>query len=217
MHWVDRGEEPTALEPIRLQRTPGWVAHYSQFNIPRIGKPPRDNGWNEFLDTLGDRFYWLCGYCEDWGKLQVDHFRPKSKFPDLVYVWSNWVLSCIGCNFTKRDKWPSGGYVDPCENVDSAHPESFFRFDMMSKEILPRDDQSEQRKSIAWDTIVDLGLNDFHHLRKRADRLSNLEEKLQGKDEAETRRISADETSRDARLSSVARAWLLDRGYLDSP
>ncbi len=213
MHWVDRAVEPAELEPIRLQRTPNWEAYYKQ----GIGRKPRDNDWNQFLDRLGDRFHRLCGYCEDWGKPQVDHFRPKSKLPELVYVWSNWVYSCVSCNMTKLGKWPPSGYTDPCAEVFSDRPESYFRFDTLTMEILPRDDQSEHKKSIAWNTIIDLGLNDFPHLRKRFDRLTKLQDVLQGKDVAEIEQYCAEETAPDARLSGIARAWLIENGFVTLP
>jgi len=36
---------------------------------------------------------------------QVDHFKPKNQFPDLVYVWSNYVWSCKDCNKLKGEKF----------------------------------------------------------------------------------------------------------------
>ena len=75
-------------------------------------------------------FHNICGYC---GKCfdvtltdsQIDHFKPKSKFPELENDYQNLVLSCFTCNNKKRDDWPSNsidtnisldglkGYVDP--------------------------------------------------------------------------------------------------------
>ena len=56
---------------------------------------------------------------------QIEHFKPKSKYPDLENNYQNLILSCSTCNNKKRDDWPSGnvnltiskdgsrGYVDP--------------------------------------------------------------------------------------------------------
>ena len=54
---------------------------------------------------------------------QIDHFRPKSKYPDLKNDYNNLVLSCPICNRNKSDDWPTNdknvyhndsiGYVDP--------------------------------------------------------------------------------------------------------
>ncbi|WP_434042150.1 MULTISPECIES: HNH endonuclease [Sorangium] len=46
---------------------------------------------------------------------QVDHFRPKARFPAQAYDWNNYFLACMGCNIAKGDAWPSGGYVRPDE------------------------------------------------------------------------------------------------------
>ena len=46
-----------------------------------------------------------CAYCETLinasRSQQVEHFKPKSLFPSLVYDWNNYFLACGGCNGTK--------------------------------------------------------------------------------------------------------------------
>ena len=126
MHWVDRGEEPAALENVRRTHTAKWVTYYRDGR----GRKPSDVRWRYFREELGTRFQSICGYCEEYGRGEVDHFRPKSKFPELVYEWSNWVFACRSCNAFKKDKWPSDGYVDPCAPTGEDHPETFFEFDL---------------------------------------------------------------------------------------
>ena len=48
---------------------------------------------------------------------QIEHFRPKSRFPAQAYSWGNYFLVCAGCNGHKHDKWPVGGYVRPDEGA----------------------------------------------------------------------------------------------------
>ena len=56
-------------------------------------------------DDLVRMFRSKCAYCEskithvDYG--HIDHYRPKSKFPDLTFEWSNLLLACGICNGTK--------------------------------------------------------------------------------------------------------------------
>ncbi len=51
---------------------------------------------------------------------QVEHFRPKARFPMRAYDVRNYFLSCTACNGKKSDKWPRGGYVRPDRGAPGA-------------------------------------------------------------------------------------------------
>ena len=142
MHWVDRGPEPAELGPVRSHYGPGWIRYYRHGQ----GSRPTDNYWLRFRGNLQGAFSSICVYCERLSGMEVDHFRPKSKFPEQVYEWSNWVLACRDCNFAKLDKWPTGGYVDPCARSRSARPDVFFRFDTLTGDIIPSSGLSQSRR-----------------------------------------------------------------------
>ena len=163
MHWSDRGPEPDGLEQIRQQLAPQWVQYYRH----GVGGLPRDTRWRDFKDALRDAFFGLCAYCESRARGEVDHFRPKSREPELVYSWSNWLFACHDCNHAKGDKWPAGGYVDPCARSKPARPEHFFSFDTWTGEVLPKADLSIRRRQKAQRTIDSLRLNEWHHLKNR--------------------------------------------------
>ncbi len=210
MHWVDRGPEPTRLGRIRDSYTPGWVEHYEN----GVGeKPPSDSRWREFRDDLDRAFHGLCAYCEEICQGQVDHFHPKSKFPRLVYEWSNWVSACHPCNHAKGWKWPEIGYVDPCEISESDRPERYFTFDTLTGEILPRTDLDPERRDRAALMMGHLGLNRIHHLRKRRRLLYVLSAIEQCPPVPSVVEYRASLASRSSELSSVARTWLLEHGY----
>ena len=150
--------------------TPGWVSHCRDDGAEK----PSDSLWGRFRDGLRSYFHGICGYCEeevDQSRGSVDHFRPKSMFPELVYEWSNWVFTCRECNNFKGDKWPPNGYVDPCACSLSERPENFFYFDLCTGEILPKPGLSPEERSKAWQTINDIGLNKYHHPRRRLEQI----------------------------------------------
>ena len=70
-------------------------------------------------------------------------------------------------NSRKGDKWPSGGYVDPCAKTAPAQPESYFEFDTKTCEVIPKPGQPARRPGKTIAMINDLGLNNYHHLKKR--------------------------------------------------
>jgi len=163
MHWVDREQEPNSLAKIRNKYTKKWVEYYSNDK----GKKPTDSYWTDYIDRFRQAFSDNCGYCETLCKGEIDHFRPKSKFPKLVYEWVNWVFSCHDCNQSKLNKWLSFSYVDPCTHLPKERPENFFDFDLDTGEILPKKNLSKVKKNQIWRMIVDLKLNALHHLKGR--------------------------------------------------
>ena len=157
MHKVDRGPEPAGLPAVRQRYTPRWVSYYRNDR----GSKPSDSKWRSFHKNLSGVFASLCGYCEERCPGDVDHFRPKSKFPERVYAWGNWVLACHTCNHEKTRDLPPGGYVDPCAKSKPACPESFFVFDTKTCEILPKSGLTAARRRRAQQMINDLKLNAY--------------------------------------------------------
>jgi uncharacterized protein (TIGR02646 family) len=86
--------------------------------------------WGRANRALAAMSHQKCAYCEhplNAGRTAaVEHFRPKSLFPSLVYDWLNYFLACGGCNGAKADKWPAnkGEYLRP----DEGDPATAFVF-----------------------------------------------------------------------------------------
>ena len=167
MRWIDRGPEPPGVDGYARQFTQGWVDYFRH----NVGGRPTDSFWREFRPALGDRSSGICWYCERLcepaseasGKAAtVDHFKPRSRFPELTYEWTNWVFSCRRCNGEyKQDKWPALGYVDPCAGDEQEHPGRYFDYDMLTGEIIPHPALDGDAKRKAETTIADLGMNEI--------------------------------------------------------
>ena len=212
MHSVDRGPEPNGLGRVRSLYTAGWVQHY----MNGIGPKPTDARWRDFRGEVRQRFSCICAYCECLDRGEIDHFRPKTKFPQLVYKWSNWVLACHGCNLSKRDKWPPQGYVDPCATSARRRPEAYFTFDTLTGEIVPQDALSRQDLQKARGMIDDLDLNGLHHLKMRQVWIRVLIGLVSdGPDFRQRSNLLRELCSRGSPLSSITRTWLSQRGYPD--
>ena len=211
MHWVDRGPEPDALQNIRERNTARWVNYYRD----NQGTKPSDTNWRTFHKQLFEVFFGICGYCEEEDKGEVDHFRSKSRFPESVYEWSNWIFSCHTCNSLKREKWPSSGYVDPCAGSQSERPENYFQFDTTTGEMIPKDGLSVARCNKVWKMIDDFHLNEYFHLKVRKKWLEVvrliLSESLAGNEQIH--KFCTFVSSRENRLSSITRIWLTENKY----
>lgn len=83
--------------------------------------------FHKYKQNLADDFNHKCGYtdCSDaWfgGKstFQIDHIKPKSKYPQLENDYSNLVYCC---SYVNRAKWDddSPNYLDPCMEDFNIH------------------------------------------------------------------------------------------------
>ncbi len=81
-----------------------------------------------FRAAIRQDFRSTCAYClieEKWAagieNFEIDHFRPRSLFPELALNFYNLYWACHPCNKLKGAKWPSEtvrkigiGFVDLC-------------------------------------------------------------------------------------------------------
>ena len=212
MHRVNHGREPRDLKRIRTTYTPRWVQYYSM----GVGKKPTDSYWRSFHNPLKGVFQGICGYCEERRKGEIDHFRPKKRFPHLVYSWSNWIFACHECNNAKLDKWPDTGYVDPCARFETGYPDRYFVFDTQTGQILPNPSRNSHTRHKAQETINALHLNDAYHLTNRLEWLVLFSASISNSPNnltVETKQNIKRFTSRQVQYSSIVRVWLSERGF----
>lgn len=96
------------------------------------------SSYRSYKDDLRKDFNARCGYCDSSDEYfggrsgaHIDHFAPKSKFPDLQNSYKNLIYSCPFCNRAKSNKWISddparshdgtNGFVDPCDGDFDSH------------------------------------------------------------------------------------------------
>jgi uncharacterized protein (TIGR02646 family) len=55
-----------------------------------------------------------CMYCEDSAASAIDHFWPRSDYPERAFDWLNYLLACSICNSNfKRDRFPLDEHGQP--------------------------------------------------------------------------------------------------------
>lgn len=54
----------------------------------------------------------VCNYCEENEANHIEHIHPKSFFPELAFIWDNYLLACPTCNSTYK--------LDKCYTIDNA-------------------------------------------------------------------------------------------------
>ena len=97
--------------------------------------PLLTGGYRAFRPYVRADFSRQCAYCLMSEELaggeesfELDHFRPRSRFPDLINDFYNIYYSCHPCNHTKLAYWPSAEleargilFVDLCKDDFKTH------------------------------------------------------------------------------------------------
>lgn len=92
---------------------------------------PKDGSYWDWKEEIGAACHGQCVYCAigearfgGIDNFHVEHFRPKSKFDDLIDTITNLYLACSICNRFKGDDWPNEpdpqlntvSYADPSQH-----------------------------------------------------------------------------------------------------
>lgn len=139
---------------------------------------------NELADLCsGSR---RCMYCEDSVADEVEHFRPKDLYPEVVFAWMNYLYACGPCNRGKNNKFVvidgTGAFVDVTRPYEAAvvppisgdaalidprreNPLELLMLDLRDTfEFTPIADAGTRDYERASYTIEVLGLNDRDYL-----------------------------------------------------
>ncbi len=113
----------------------------------------RKNYWTRALSELHAAYAGVCAYTAMYlpDRGSVDHFRPKTAFPELAYEWSNFRLAGGRINSTKGN---SLDILDPFEIEDD-----WFYLDIPSCLIRANSNLDKALKGRINLTINSLGLN----------------------------------------------------------
>lgn len=101
-----------------------------------------------------------CPYCEIEISLynsQIEHIKPKDKFPKLLADHNNLVACCLEskrCGNSKANKW-NELFINPV----TENPEDYFDYDIKTGKIIPIFKDGEKNKKANY-TIDLLNLND---------------------------------------------------------
>jgi uncharacterized protein (TIGR02646 family) len=109
-----------------------------------------------------------CSFCDgfplDATGETIEHFRPKSIFPRLSYVWTNLFYCCKYCNESKQEN-PERNLLKP-DNINYSF-EKYFLFDYDSGKIEVNPALITPDRIKAENTILIYGLNEYNRPYRR--------------------------------------------------
>ena len=110
----------------------------------------------DIQDALFASSHQKCAFCEcipgESGHIEVEHFEPKSLYPDLAFDWDNFLPSCRKCNEEKSD---FDTRTNPIINPANEDPEQLLTYSFLR--IKPLAGSGQERK--AQQTIDVCNLN----------------------------------------------------------
>ena len=197
MHSVPRSPEPDFLADFRKVKNQ-W---------DELDGTERQRIRTELMRDFGE----VCAYCEQLcytpskaekpSDESIDHFRPRSRFPNLWLDWPNLIYACRMCNQNKGNKWPGSldtydeisnrvlssedsrytpvsQYVSPSQASHQRMAQEFFNFDAHTGRIAPSNGLASDEWAMARRTIWDMDLNSNYLCNLRLEQLDWLIEKL---------------------------------------
>lgn len=155
------------VKTVPPQSLTEYLRKHSNHDWEKFSRPEHLAVKGELGEYLREEQGFLCCYCEEEivkGICHIEHFKPKSFFPELSLDYFNLFASCNGCGpkgdmtcgMKKRNL-----YFPSLLNPTDPTCETRFLF-TADGQILPVDEKDDQ----GWETIALLGLN-VPKLRRR--------------------------------------------------
>lgn len=108
-------DRPTNVPQILQDKAQEWTSNLLSLvqeygNYKKIPKELKDAALKHYRhqdikDILFESTYRKCAFCEgfpeDNGNIEVEHFHPKSRYPDEAFSWENFLPCCRKCNSAK--------------------------------------------------------------------------------------------------------------------
>lgn len=146
-----------------------------QFNsFAKIPKEIKDRMWQNYRhpdikEALFQASHNKCAFCEskpaESGNIEIEHFKPKSLYPQLAFAWENLLPVCRKCNESKSS-WDTE--KEPIINPTEENPEERLTYNYL--EIKPIDPED----IIARRTIEVCNLNSWRLCSARSELLLSL-------------------------------------------
>lgn len=129
---------------------------------------------------MGDRQ--RCMYCLDSHGTDIEHFWPKTPYPERMFDWLNLLLCCVECGRFKGDRFPLSNGLPLLVDPTAEDPWTHLDFDPHTGNVVARFDPDRNDYSVkGTETVQVLQLDRREALaaghQKTFRRLSNVVEK----------------------------------------
>lgn len=130
-----RHTEASRLTPRSAEIDAAWRRFYDT--------PTRD----ELVSALRAMADGKCAYCECVDPRDVEHFYPKSWYPERMFRWDNLLFVCKTCNLDKKERFPTDGAQSLLIEPSAEDPARFFRWDPSTGRPLVNSEPTRRRRA----------------------------------------------------------------------
>ena len=88
-----------------------------------------------------------CMYCADSHGTDIEHFWPKTPYPECMFRWANLLLCCAECGRLKGSSFPLDGSAPLLIDPTNDSPWDFLDFDPTTGIVMARYDAVADRQS----------------------------------------------------------------------
>lgn len=145
---------------LDLPAKPAQLTSEFQTEQTQRYKASGNSVWNKpwLKQAISEMAFGKCCYSEirlgeESKYMEVEHFHPKSRYPDQVMEWGNLLPACKKCNTTKGEH---DTRLAPIVNPFIDDPKDYFYF--KASQYKAKDNQGKGER-----TIITLALNDRAH------------------------------------------------------
>lgn len=159
---IERTETPNFLKDNYKK----WGREYKE-NKFQFSKHNKYNEIRKHLELLTNNH---CSFCDGHplgaqSRKTVEHFRPKSKFPLLAFVWHNLFICCDSCQSAKGDKFDKKLLKPDRDEYCFSHFFIYIRYEGKIK-INPNASNDDQQRAGMTIELYDLNRKDLMDSRK---------------------------------------------------
>ena len=148
MIYISKDKNPP---PVLLENADMWTKELKDYitlygGYAKIPKEIKDAMWLHYRHpSIKERLFasshYKCAFCEtkpgESGNIEVEHFIPKSLYPDFAFDWNNFLPVCRKCNESKRSHDTK---KEPIVNPSIEDPEKIFKYNFLDIDSLSTSD-----------------------------------------------------------------------------
>ncbi len=163
-----------------------WEKLGAEFKEKRETNPSHSFSWRNFkgqsirthlIPVLEEMTKNHCSFCDGYplgteSRQTIEHFRPKSRFPELAYQWENLFLCCDVCQSSKQEEFDEK-LLKP-DDPDYCFSD-FFTCNFKSGIIEPNPQATQEKQERARITIKLYDLNSTLRSQSRLRQLKKFE------------------------------------------
>lgn len=202
MKHIEKGSEPKSL--TAYNKKVGKTTKWKSFN-----RSVKNDVYQSILYEQG----YICCYCGihiSRKRCHIEHYRPKSKYTDLTFTYTNLISSCQGEDEQRPTKpvhcgHKKGGWFDEDLMISPLDPNcnKYFRY-TGAGEILPTVDPKHQEAAETTIKMLALDINKLKKMRRKV--VDGVIQATEGLSEKEIKQLAEAYLERDE-TDSYAPFW----------